>query len=233
MLPTSELWKSRLPELEAKYIITNRILLVKSIAVLTVVIIFFFVANLVDELHFDIGEHEIKLSTYVRMYTWDVVRGFPSLSTFGSVHGAFYCELYYGIALLPAPTSLLPSQWSVMVCAGWIALFGAMTLLILSNIEDLENILEKVEWGTLLFFAGLFVLMELLAELGLINFIADVTVGIIEVSRSGWEGGVIRECGVIRSGWEGGVIRSGWEGGVIRSGWEGGVIREWLGGRGH
>lgn len=41
--------------------------------------------------------------------------------------------------------------------------------------------LEKVEWGTLVFFAGLFVLMELLAELGLINFIASLVVRIIEV----------------------------------------------------
>lgn len=42
--------------------------------------------------------------------------------------------------------------------------------------------MEKVEWGTLVFFAGLFVLMELLAELGLINFIASVVVSIIEVT---------------------------------------------------
>ena len=34
-------------------------------------------------------------------------------------------------------------------------------LLILADIqEDLETILHKIEWGTLLFFAGLFVLME-------------------------------------------------------------------------
>lgn len=45
--------------------------------------------------------------------------------------------------------------------SGWIAIFGGVVLLILADIqEDLETILHKIEWGTLLFFAGLFVLME-------------------------------------------------------------------------
>lgn len=65
---------------------------------------------------------------------------------------------------------------------GWIALFGAITLLLLSDIQELETILNKIEWGTLLFFAALFVLMEGLAELGLIDFIGNTTVDIIKVS---------------------------------------------------
>ena len=63
----------------------------------------------------------------------------------------------------------------------WIAIFGAITLLLLADVQEIEVVLEKVEWGTLVFFAGLFVLMELLAELGLINFIASLVVRIIEV----------------------------------------------------
>ena len=55
-------------------------------------------------------------------------------------------------------------------------------LLILANIEDLEAILHKIEWGTLLFFGALFVLMEGLAELGLIRFIGDMMVKVVEVS---------------------------------------------------
>lgn len=47
--------------------------------------------------------------------------------------------------------------------------------------QELESVLHKVEWGTLLFFAGLFVLMEGLAELGLIDFIGNLTVDIIKV----------------------------------------------------
>ena len=65
---------------------------------------------------------------------------------------------------------------------GWIAIFGAVVLLILSDTQDLEAILHKVEWGTLLFFGALFVLMEGLAELGLIRFIGDIMVNIVEVT---------------------------------------------------
>ena len=57
-----------------------------------------------------------------------------------------------------------------------------MVLLILSDIQDLEAILHKIEWGTLLFFGALFVLMEGLAELGLIRFIGDMMVKVVEVS---------------------------------------------------
>lgn len=69
-----------------------------------------------------------------------------------------------------------------MICIiGWIAIFGSLMLLILADIQELEGVLNKVEWGTLLFFAGLFVLMEGLAELGLMEFIGNITVDIIKV----------------------------------------------------
>ena len=67
------------------------------------------------------------------------------------------------------------------MCIGWIAIFGALVLLLLADIQEMEAILNKVEWGTLLFFAGLFVLMEGLAELGLMEFIGQITVDIIKV----------------------------------------------------
>ena len=67
------------------------------------------------------------------------------------------------------------------MCIGWIAIFGALVLLLLADIQEMEAILNKVEWGTLLFFAGLFVLMEGLAELGLMDFIGEITVDIIKV----------------------------------------------------
>lgn len=47
-----------------------------------------------------------------------------------------------------------------ILVAGWIAIFGGVVLLILADIQELETIMHKIEWGTLLFFAGLFVLME-------------------------------------------------------------------------
>lgn len=62
---------------------------------------------------------------------------------------------------------------------GWTALLGAVLLLILYDKEDLEAVLHHVEWSTLVFFAALFVLMEALAELGLIDFIGDLTEGLI------------------------------------------------------
>lgn len=62
---------------------------------------------------------------------------------------------------------------------GWTALLGAVLLLILFDTEDMEGIIHHVEWATLLFFAALFVLMEALSELGLIDWIGRQTIKII------------------------------------------------------
>ena len=43
---------------------------------------------------------------------------------------------------------------------GWIAIFGSVVMMILSGIKDLEEVMHKIEWSTLLFFTALFVLME-------------------------------------------------------------------------
>ena len=47
-----------------------------------------------------------------------------------------------------------------MFISGWIAIFGSVVMMILSGIKDLEEVMHKIEWSTLLFFAALFVLME-------------------------------------------------------------------------
>ncbi|KAL5281356.1 OCA2 family protein [Megaselia abdita] len=62
---------------------------------------------------------------------------------------------------------------------GWTALLGAILLLILADREDMESVLARVEWSTLLFFAALFILMESLSELGLIDWIGDRTESVI------------------------------------------------------
>ncbi|KAL0858841.1 hypothetical protein ABMA27_011296 [Loxostege sticticalis] len=62
---------------------------------------------------------------------------------------------------------------------GWTALLGALLLLLLAEREDLEPILARVEWSTLLFFAALFVLMEALSKLGLIAWIGKMTEAVI------------------------------------------------------
>lgn len=43
----------------------------------------------------------------------------------------------------------------------------------------MEAVLARVEWSTLLFFAALFVLMEALSELGLIDWIGRQTENVI------------------------------------------------------
>ncbi|XP_050358448.1 P protein-like isoform X2 [Nymphalis io] len=62
---------------------------------------------------------------------------------------------------------------------GWTALLGAILLLLLAEREDLEPVLARVEWSTLLFFAALFVLMEVLSKLGLIAWIGSLTESLI------------------------------------------------------
>ncbi|CAG4967559.1 unnamed protein product [Colias eurytheme] len=60
------------------------------------------------------------------------------------------------------------------VSLGWTAFLGAILLLTLADRDDLEPILHRVEWSTLLFFGALFVLMEALSKLGLILYIGGL-----------------------------------------------------------
>jgi len=55
----------------------------------------------------------------------------------------------------------------------WVALVGAVLMLLVTNPHELEEPLEKVEWTTLIFFAGLFVLIHSLQHLGVISWIGD------------------------------------------------------------
>ncbi|XP_044056235.1 P protein [Siniperca chuatsi] len=73
--------------------------------------------------------------------------------------------------------SFLPS---IHLDLGWIAILGALWLMVLADIQDFEIILHRVEWATLLFFAGLFVLMEALAQLQLIDYIGEQTALLIK-----------------------------------------------------
>ncbi|XP_076623101.1 P protein [Colletes latitarsis] len=62
---------------------------------------------------------------------------------------------------------------------GWTALVGVLLLLIVADSEDLDGLMARVEWSTLLFFASLFILMEALSRLGLIDWIGKQTESII------------------------------------------------------
>mgnify|MGYP000069891458 FL=1 len=59
------------------------------------------------------------------------------------------------------------------IAVSWIALVGAVIMLLATDRHDLEAPLEHVEWTTLLFFAGLFVLVHALGYMGVIKFIGD------------------------------------------------------------
>uniref|UniRef100_A0A673CV55 Oculocutaneous albinism II n=1 Tax=Sphaeramia orbicularis TaxID=375764 RepID=A0A673CV55_9TELE len=110
-------WEQNIQELQKKHKITDKVLLVKCISVLSVVIFMFFLNSFVPSIHLDLG---------------------------------------------------------------WIAILGALWLLVLADIQDFEIILHRVEWATLLFFAGLFVLMEALAQLQLIDYIGEQTALLIK-----------------------------------------------------
>lgn len=55
----------------------------------------------------------------------------------------------------------------------WIALVGGVLMLVATNRHEIEEPLHHVEWTTLLFFAGLFVLVHSLEYLGLIGWIGE------------------------------------------------------------
>lgn len=62
---------------------------------------------------------------------------------------------------------------------GWSALLGVILLLIISNRDDMDAMMHRVEWPTLLFFAAMFVLMEAVERMGLIAWIGHGTEEII------------------------------------------------------
>ncbi len=105
-------------EMESKYVIGNITLFIKTICVLFIVIVLFFIHSFTTELHLT-----------------------------------------------------LP----------WIAILGALVLCILSglNEEAFHTVLSKVEVPTLLFFAGLFIIVRCVEELGVTLWIAEITSDLI------------------------------------------------------
>ena len=62
--------------------------------------------------------------------------------------------------------------------AGTIAVFGAVTLLLLSGIDP-HDVLAEVEWSTIFFFIGLFIVVGGIEETGLMERIAERVVGLV------------------------------------------------------
>lgn len=57
----------------------------------------------------------------------------------------------------------------------WCALLGTILLLIITFRDDMDSLMSRIEWTTLLFFAAMFIIMEALERLGLINWIGKQT----------------------------------------------------------
>lgn len=57
----------------------------------------------------------------------------------------------------------------------WCALLGTLLLLIITFRDDMDALMSRIEWTTLLFFAAMFIIMESLERLGLINWIGKQT----------------------------------------------------------
>jgi Na+/H+ antiporter NhaD/arsenite permease-like protein len=68
-------------------------------------------------------------------------------------------------------------QGSIVIEVSVIALGGAAILLVITR-PHVEKVLQEVDWATLIFFAGLFVVVGVLEEAGLIALLAKIVLGI-------------------------------------------------------
>jgi Na+/H+ antiporter NhaD/arsenite permease-like protein len=62
--------------------------------------------------------------------------------------------------------------------AGTIAVFGAVTLLLVSRIDP-HDVLADVEWSTIFFFVGLFIVVGGIEKTGLMDLVAGAVIGIV------------------------------------------------------
>eukprot|EP01101_Sappina_pedata_P007000 TRINITY_DN3607_c0_g2_i1.p1 TRINITY_DN3607_c0_g2~~TRINITY_DN3607_c0_g2_i1.p1 ORF type:complete len:689 (+),score=248.88 TRINITY_DN3607_c0_g2_i1:119-2185(+) len=74
---------------------------------------------------------------------------------------------------------------AIHISLAWIAIIGCIVHLVISGIRDITKSLRKVEFGTLLFFAALFVLMRTLEELGLMEYIGNQSTSLIRLVPEG------------------------------------------------
>ncbi len=79
--------------------------------------------------------------------------------------------LVKAVGCLLIAITLFVTQTITRLSPGVVAMLVAMFLLSISRL-DVERVLEEIEWSTLLFFAGLFILVGVLEEKGVIEWIA-------------------------------------------------------------
>ncbi|XP_037953860.1 P protein-like [Teleopsis dalmanni] len=76
------------------------------------------------------------------------------------------CVLFFVMAL-----SLSRFAQNFYLTVGWTTMLGAILILILIDREDLESILHRIEWTTIIFFAAFFVFTRALSMMGLFDFL--------------------------------------------------------------
>jgi len=81
------------------------------------------------------------------------------------------------IIVLAGVIFLFVIQGTIGIEVSIISLGGAATLLIITR-AHVEKVLQEVDWATLIFFAGLFVVVGVLEEVGLIAVLAKILIGI-------------------------------------------------------
>jgi Na+/H+ antiporter NhaD/arsenite permease-like protein len=81
------------------------------------------------------------------------------------------------IIVLAGVIFLFVIQGAIGIEVSIIALAGATILLIITR-AHVEKVLQEVDWATLIFFAGLFVVVGILEEVGLIAVLAKILIGI-------------------------------------------------------
>ncbi|MFH2093499.1 MAG: ArsB/NhaD family transporter [Pseudomonadota bacterium] len=79
--------------------------------------------------------------------------------------------LVKGLVCLAVTILLFVTQTITKMSPGVVAVFMAMLLFTISDV-NVEHMLEEVEWSTLLFFAGLFILVGVLEHKGVIEWVA-------------------------------------------------------------
>ncbi len=75
------------------------------------------------------------------------------------------------LACLAIVVGLFATQTITRISPGVASIFVAMLLFVISKV-DVEQMLEEIEWDTLLFFAGFFVMIGILEEKGMIEWLA-------------------------------------------------------------
>ena len=102
------------------------------------------------------GRRDRDITELERQYAIKDVQGLK-------ISGAILALVILGFFLHPV----------IHLAVSWVALSGALVMLLATNRHELEEPLEHVEWTTLLFFAGLFVLVHSLQYMGVIDYIGE------------------------------------------------------------